>query len=122
MLFADYLVHYLSAAEEAIYGPPADTCGAAAADTVTQTGSGSGGSGRSNDSGQCAACPPPLAGGEPSVLPARPLHPGGRDVYRMRCYGSASAVVSAPVSRCLQLACTVRGLQGIRIIDGLRAA
>lgn len=84
VLFADYLVHYMSQAEQALFGEGAPgagrPCGA--------PGEGCSGGGGS----ACGACPAPLPGG--SELPAAPLYAGGRDVYWMRCYGSPSADVS----------------------------
>ena len=84
VLFADYLMHFVAQAERALLA--ADGGG----------GSGSGGGGNS----ACAACPQPLA--QPP-LPAAALHPGGRDVYRMRCYGSAGAPVRARTHLALRL-------------------
>ncbi len=91
VLFADYLVHYLSEAERALSEADGSSTGSSAGSSAANLGlaalNGSSGSGGSPGCPEC-----PRGGGVPS-LPAAPLYPKGRDVYHMRCYGSSSAAV-----------------------------
>ncbi|GBF96630.1 hypothetical protein Rsub_09376 [Raphidocelis subcapitata] len=101
VLFADYLVNYLSEAGRALFGESEAACpaavglagSAAGRAGAAQFGPTGGPGGSSGDGGEeaCAACPPPLPGGGGAAAPTLPLHASGWDVYHMRCYGSSSA-------------------------------